>query len=440
MKTVDLLIKGGIPVYPHLDEQRYETATIAIDKGLIVDIDKDDNITEKYIGISVLEANGKYILPGFVNSHTHVPMSYFKGLADDLPLMEWLSKHIWPIEKKFIAKEFVKDASLHGFAELLKNGITTFSDMYFYGEQTAESAQEIGIRGVIGEGVLDFPTANYQNSGEILSYIEKMAEKYKSDDLIKFAVAPHAIYTCGAESLQKAAKLARKLDLLYHIHVSETEHEVNESLKNFGKRPIHYLNDLGVLEQKTVFAHGVWVDDTEQKIIADKNISVAINTSSNLKLASGFAPVKSYLDNKVNLTLATDGVSSNNQLNMLHEISLTAKVHKALNNDPTLLPAQQVIQLATQNGADALQLNTGRIEVGKFADLITVAINEVASVPLYNIFSHLAYSTNSNQINDAVVHGKVVMSNRVLTNVDENEILNKAEYYRKKIIEYKNLL
>lgn len=437
MKRVDLLIKGGIPVYPHLDEQSFEIATIAIDKGLIIEIDSDQTISQKYIGISVLEAEGKFILPGFVNSHTHVPMSYFKGLADDLPLMEWLSKHIWPIEKQFIAKEFVKDSSLHGFAELLKNGITTFSDMYFYGDQTAESAKEIGIRGVIGEGVLDFPTANYQNSEEILSYIEKMAEKYKADTLINFAVAPHAIYTCGANSLQKAAKLADKLDLLYHIHVSETEHEVNESLKNFGKRPVHYLNDLGVLEQKTVFAHGVWVDEAEQKIIAEKNISVAINTSSNLKLASGFAPIKSYLDNKVNLTLATDGVSSNNQLNILHEISLTSKVHKALNNDPTLLPAQQVMQMATQNGADALHLDTGRIQVGKLADLITVEMSEVGSSPLYNIFSHLAYSTNSHQIKDAVVNGKIVMKNRILSNVDENELLNKADYYRNKIVEYK---
>jgi len=187
-----------------------------------------------------------------------------------------------------------------------------------------------------------------------------------------------------------------------------------------------------------VFAHGVWVDEAEQKIIAAKGVSVAINSSSNLKLASGFAPIKSYLDNKVNLTLATDGVSSNNQLNMLHEISLTAKVHKALNNDPTLLPAQQVVKMATQNGADALHLNTGRIQVGKLADLITVEMNEVGSAPLYNIFSHLAYSTNSHQIKDAIVNGKVVMKNRILTNVDENEILKKAEYYRKKIVGYKN--
>jgi len=438
MKSVDLLIKGGIPVYPHLDEQNYETATIAIDKGLIIEIDSDEKIANKYLGISVLEADGKYILPGFVNSHTHVPMSYFKGLADDLPLMEWLSEHIWPIEKHFIAKDFVKDASMHGIAELIKNGVTTFSDMYFYGDQTAESAKKIGIRGVIGEGVLDFPTANYQNSAEILTYIEKMAEKYKADELINFAVAPHAIYTCGAESLQKAAKLARKLDLLYHIHVSETQHEVNESIKNFGKRPVHYLNDLGVLEQKTVFAHGVWVDEEEQKILAKKNISVAINSSSNLKLASGFAPIKSYLENRVNLTLATDGVSSNNQLNMLQEISLTSKLHKALNNDPTLLPAQQIIQMATQNGADALHLNTGRIEVGKLADLITVYMSEVGSAPLYNIFSHLAYSTNSHQIKDAIVNGKIVMKNRILTNVDEDEIINKAECYRKKILDYKS--
>jgi len=379
-------------------------------------------------------------MPGFVNTHTHVAMSYFKGLADDLPLMEWLSKHIWPAENHFLSPDFVRDAALHGCAEMIKNGITLFNDMYFFGDETAESATKAGIRAVLGEGVLDAPVANYQNVDEIFAYITAMHNKYKESELIDFAVAPHAIYTCGKENLVKSKNLAEKLGLLLHIHLSETANEVADCLKIRNMRPVEYLDSLGLFEQKTIAAHAIWLDEKEQGILAERNASIAINTSSNLKLASGFDSFESYLQRGINLSIGTDGVASNNNLSILEEISLTSKLQKALNDDPTILPARQMIEIATSGGAKALgkQTELGSIEIGKKADLITIDINNIQSVPMYNPFSHLAYTITSENIRDSIINGKIVMKNKKLMNIDEAELLDKAEFYRQKISSFQS--
>jgi len=433
---IDIFIKNGLILE---FDKKPEINSIAISNGKILEIGND--LEQKYDAEQIINATDKIVIPGFVNTHSHVAMSYFKGLADDLPLQEWLSKHIWPVEAKFLSEEFVEDAALHGCAEMIKNGITTFSDMYFFGNQTARSAERIGIRAVLGEGVLDYPMANYQNADEIFAYIRKMHDKYKKCDLIDFAVAPHAIYTCGKENLIKAKDLAQELGILLHIHLSETEQEVQDCLKKIGLRPVEYLNSIGFFEGNVVAAHALWLDDNEQNILAKNNASIAINTSSNLKLTSGLTSFKSYLKHGINLCIGTDGVASNNNLSILQEISLLAKLQKALNNDPTFLPAKKMIQIATIGGAKALNKNDqiGSIEVGNKADIILIDINNIEAQPMYDPYSHLVYSLTSEQIEDVIINGKIVMKDRKLINVDERELIEKAKYYKKKIIEFNHI-
>lgn len=431
--NIDILIKNGLVLE---FKKEPETSSIAIVNGKILEIGKDLN--QKYNAKQIIDATDKIVMPGFVNTHSHVAMSYFKGLADDLPLQEWLTKHIWPVESKFLSAEFVKDAALHGCAEMIKNGITTFNDMYFFGDETAKSAEKIGIRAILGEGVLDLPVANYRNADEIFAYIRKMHDKYKNSELIDFAVAPHAIYTCGKEILIKAKDLALELGIMLHIHLSETKQEVENCIKKTGLRPVEYLDSFGFFEEDVVIAHAIWLDENEQKILAKKNSSIAINTSSNLKLASGFDSFKSYLEHGVNLSIGTDGVASNNNLSMLQEISLTAKLQKALNDDPTIFPAEEMIKMATIGGAKALNKSDqiGSIEVGKKADIIIIDINNLEAQPMYDPYSHLVYSLTSEQIKDVIINGKIVMRDRQLTNIDENELIEKAKYYQKKILEF----
>lgn len=430
---IDLLIKDGLVIE---FKNEVEQKDIAISDGNILDI--GNNLSQKYNALQTINAANKLVMPGFVNTHTHAAMSYFKGLADDLPLEEWLSEHMWPVEAKFLSPEFVKDASIHGCAEMIKNGITTFNDMYFFGDQTAEAAEKVGIRAVLGEGVLDSPAANYNNADDIFSYIKLMHEKYKTSELIDFAVAPHAIYTCGKENLIKAKDLAQELGILLHMHISETKKEVEDCIQKNGMRPVEFLNAIGFLEDNVVLAHAIWLNENEQKILADTNTSIAINTSSNLKLVSGFDSFKSYLDNGVNLSIGTDGVASNNNLSMLQEISITAKLQKALNNDPTILPAKKMVEIATLDGAAALNKKDqlGSIEIGKKADIIIIDINNIESQPIYDVFSHLVYSITSDKIQDVIVNGKIVMRDRVLTNVDEAELIEKAKCYQHKISHY----
>ncbi len=429
MQKIDLLIKNGLV----LDfEQKTEVKDVAIDDGKIIAVGKD---LKNYDPLKVIEAQNKIVVPGFANTHTHAGMSYFKGLADDLPLMKWLTKFIWPTEKAFLSPKFVYDAALIGCAEMVKNGITIFNDMYFFGEQTAKAAEKVGIRAILGEGVLDAPVANYQKADEIFSYIKKMNEKFKEHELIDFAIAPHAIYTCGKENLIKAKDLAEKLDLLLHIHLSETRQEVEDCIKKHGMRPAQYLNSFGFFEGKVIAAHAIWLDEKEQEILANNDVSIAINTSSNLKLASGFDSFKSYIDHNVNLSIATDSVASNNNLSIIEEMSLTAKLQKVLNDDPTVLPAKQMVKIATLDGAKALDKSAylGSIQIGKKADLILVDIDNIESQPLYDPFSHLVYSLSSEQIKDVIINGKMIMENRKLLNVDENELIEKARYYHDRI-------
>ncbi len=438
MKTADLIIENGL-VLQYDRSSSSGISSIAVKDGRILDIDLPDRIKSNYNADSYLSAIDKIVMPGFVNTHSHVSMTYFRGLADDLPLMEWLNDHIWPAESKHLSAEFVYDAALHGCAEMIKNGITTFNDMYFYCGEVAKAAKKIGIRAILSEGVLDFPVAQYQNSQEIIDYTIKQHDKFKHDELVQIAFGPHAIYTCGTDTLQKITKLAVARDMLVHTHLSETKTELEDSLKKHKLRPAEYLDSIGFFDNKVIVAHAIWLDEKEQSLLAEKNVAVAINTSSNLKLASGFAPIKGYMDKGVTVSLGTDGVASNNNLSMLEEMSYTAKIHKLLNEDPTVLPAEDMVKMATIEGAKALRMDNeiGSLKQGKKADIILLNTRDLNVQPMYNPYSHLTYAFSSEQISDVLIDGKIIMQDRKLVTIDEDELFNKAEYYRNKIRENK---
>ncbi len=453
IKKVDLIIENGTIVTLDSEMRVIKNGWLAIDKGKIIDMgveDKeicpnccdehanscsDQSKKNSYKAMMTVDATNKLIMPGFINTHTHIPMSYLKGVADDLPLHEWLNNYIWPIEGKMVRPEYVYHSAIHGIAELIKNGVVMFNDQYFEGLETAKAAKEIGIRAVIGEGIIDFPVANYHNSQQIIDYTMRMFEQFKEDKLIEVAMSPHAIYTCSKETLKKCIDLAKKNNMLLHTHLAETEKEFNDSMKDYGMTPTEYLDNLGFWEGDCVAAHSVWLTDNDINILAKRNVSIAINCESNLKLASGFIPINRCMARGVNLTTATDGVASNNNLSIIEEMSTTAKVHKALNNDPTFLPAFEIIKFPTNYAAKALRKEfNGSIELGNNADVILINLDKIESLPMYDVYSQIVYNLSSADISDVIIDGKIVMLNRILLTVDEDEIKDRARFYQNKLM------
>ena len=425
MEKVDLIIKNGYVLDFAQKGDEFIKQDLIVHNGKIIFIGK----AKEYTADQEIDATEKIVMPGFINTHTHTAMSYFRGVADDLQLMDWLQNHIWPLEGHFLSPEYVYDAFLFGCADLIKNGITTFNDMYFHNHQAAEAAKKIGIRAILGEVMLENPAGNYDSVDRSLRITRELQTEYKDDNLIDIAVAPHAIYTCSKKSLIRARDLAAELDLSVHLHLSETKFEVQESLRKFGKRPVEYLDEFDFFQANTIAAHSLWLDDNEQKIFAKHHVSASINANSNYKLASGIRSFEGYRKNGVNLSFGTDSVASNNNLSMLSEINIFSKVQKVLSGNPQFLPAKELIKMATVNGAKALgkSASIGSLEVGKKADIITVDLNNIQSQPVYNIFSQLAYNLESEQIKDVIIDGKTIMINRKLVNIDENELLEKAK-------------
>ncbi|MCK4358068.1 MAG: amidohydrolase [Candidatus Cloacimonetes bacterium] len=436
MDRVDILIKNGLIVTIDKDMQIIEDGAVAIKNGNIVDVGLTKEIDLKYNSDKTINASSKIVMPGLINAHTHSGMTYFRGLADDLPLDRWLNKYIWPTEAKFLSEEFIYNAVLHSAAEMVKNGIVLFNDMYFFGKQCGEAASRVGIRAIIGEVVLDSPVANCTNPEQIIDYSVNQHKEFEKDELIEYSIAPHSIYACCKETLQLSAETARNNNMLLHIHVSETKKEIEDCIKNNSKPPIEYLHDIGFLSEDVLSAHGIWVNENEMKLLREKNVSIAITTESDLKLASGFAPMKEYLENGVNVCLGTDGVASNNNLDILEEMDFTSKLQKAYNQDPTFLPAIDIVRMCTINSAKAFKKDSeiGSIEIGKKADIILINKSQLDTIPMYNVYSHLVYTISSYYVKDVIINGKIVMENRKLVNVDEAEIIDRANYYKKKII------
>jgi 5-methylthioadenosine/S-adenosylhomocysteine deaminase len=412
-----------------------EKGAVAVKEKQILEVGKTDEILKRYTSVNIMEGKGRVVMPGLINTHTHAAMVYFRGIADDLPLTEWLNNHIWPAENKWLSPEFISDAIELACLEMLKGGITTYNDMYFFEDAAGKAAKRIGMRAVLGSGILDFPSVSAKTTDEYLDNAERFVHNWKGDELITPCIAPHALYTCGTETLKKSKAMAGKLDVPLHIHLAETRWEVEEIKLRYKMRPVEYLADLGFLDETVLAAHCIWLEDNEIELLAKHKVGVSHCMESNLKLASGFAPVATMLAAGVKVTFGTDGAASNNDLNILSEMSTTAKVHKALSNNPTVLDAKTIVLMATRWGAEVLGLGrkVGSLEKGKTADVISINLAKPHLTPIYNIYSHIVYAAMASDVDFVMVNGKIVVNNGGLLTADETEILFKAQQWCEKI-------
>lgn len=416
------------------DEQPVlENHGILIENNLIKAILNPVELSKQ--NIPILKLDNHILLPGLINLHGHSAMNLFRGYADDLALMDWLNNHIWPLEKRFVNEEFVYDGSLLAMAEMILSGTTTINDMYFYHSSMAKAGLKAGLRTFVGCSILEFPTNYGENAND---YIDKaLAEKaqFSGEELITFTLAPHAPYTVADETFKRIVSIAEKENMLIHCHIHETEDEINESLKQYQQRPFQRLKELGVLQQRLIAAHMVHLNEDEITESRALGLSIAHNPSSNMKLASGFAPIQQLLEAGVNVGLGTDGAASNNSLNMLGEMHLAALIAKGITQNPVALKAYEVLKMATINGAKALHLEDkiGSIKVGKSADIIAVEVDSIENQPIYDPISHLVYSLDRENISDVWVNGRQLLKNHLFTRLPIQEIKEKALYWTSKI-------
>ncbi len=434
-EEVDCIVRGEYVLPMDVQYTVVRDGAVAVRDGRIADIGAYDRITSLYSTDRIIGGPGRVVIPGLVNTHTHAAMVYFRGLADDLPLKEWLENHIWPAESKWLSPQFVSDAAELACLEMLKAGITTYNDMYFFEEAAAISAKKTGMRAVLGAGILDSPSVSAKTAPEHLKNAERFIKDWLGDELVTPCVAPHAAYTCGPETLKKAKRLADEYGLLLHIHLSETEWEVGQMMMRYQRRPVEHLEAIGVLDKNMLAVHCVWLEDHEIELLARRGVGVSHCMESNLKLASGFAPVATMLTAGVKVTFGTDGAASNNDLNILSEMATTAKVHKALSNDPTVLDAKTALLMATRWGAEVLGLGslTGNIEKGKAADLVLINMEKPHLSPLYDVYSHIVYSVRASDVETVMVGGKTVVNEGTVTTADESEVLAKAKTWGERI-------
>jgi 5-methylthioadenosine/S-adenosylhomocysteine deaminase len=391
---------------------------------------------EDLAGATRIELGNHVLMPGLVNAHTHAAMSLMRGIADDLPLMDWLQNHIWPAESKWVDRAFIRDGIALAAAEMLRGGTTCFNDMYFFPDDMARTCQKFGIRAVAGLIVLDFPTIWAKDGDDYLSKALAVNDELKELPLVTCALAPHAPYTVSDGPLEKVAMYSSELDLPVHMHVHETQHEVDEAIKHSAKRPLERLDQLGLLNPNLIAVHMTALNDLEIERIAETGVSVAHCPESNMKLASGFCPVHDLSTRGINVCLGTDGAASNNDLDMFGEMRSAALLAKAVAGDASAVNAQQAIRMATINGARALGLgdSIGSIEPGKKADLIAVDLSHLATQPVYDPVAQLVYATNSQQVSHVWVDGvSRVTDYHLADDIDTLAIIARAQHWQHKI-------
>jgi 5-methylthioadenosine/S-adenosylhomocysteine deaminase len=391
---------------------------------------------ERYPDYARIDLPGHALMPGLVNAHTHAAMALMRGIADDLPLMRWLQEHIWPVEAKHVSPEFVKDGTLLACAEMLRGGVTCFNDMYFFPEAALEAAQQAGMRAALGLIVVEFPSAYASDPQQYLAKGLALRDRWREHPLVSFCLAPHAPYTVSDATFRKVAQLAAELELPVHVHVHETAGEVERSVAEHGARPLERLAGLGLLGPGLIAVHAVHLTPAEIALLARHSASVAHCPSSNLKLASGMAPVAPLLAAGVNVALGTDGAASNNRLDMFEEMRLAALLAKAAAGDAEAMPAHAALRAATLGGAMALgaEARLGSIEAGKAADLVAVALDDVALQPVYDVVSHLVYACGREHVTDVWVGGERVLRDRHLTRVDVADLQGRAALWQTKIL------
>jgi 5-methylthioadenosine/S-adenosylhomocysteine deaminase len=435
-EPVDLLVLGGTIVTMDQTRRVIEDGGIAIASGRIVAIGPRAEIERSYTSRQRVSSAGKVLTPGLINGHTHIPMVLFRGLADDLDLQEWLTKYIFPAEANNVTEEFVRVGARLGLAEMIRGGTTTYCDMYYFEDAIADETAKAGVRGVLGETIIDFPVADNKTNAEGMAYVERFVAHWKGHDLIIAAIAPHAPYTVSEEHLKAARAFSDRTGAPIVTHIAETKREVDDMVKAKGASPVAYLDRIGFLNNRVIAAHMVWPQGSDISILQKRGVGVVHNPQSNMKLAAGVAPVPRMLNDGVLLGLGTDGAASNNDLNMWEEMDTVAKLHKVFTGDPKVISAQQAFELATIRGAQALHLEKeiGSLEVGKRADLLVINRDTLNQIPLYNIYSDLVYATKAADVETVIINGRIVMRDRRLLTLNETAVKNDARAFREKII------
>jgi len=435
-QNVDLIVSGGIVVTMDSGQAILQDGSIAVRGDSIVAVGPRAEIEAQYQGSQMIDARGGLVLPGFINGHTHVPMTLFRGLHDDVTLNDWLYKYIFPAEAKNVNEEFVRWGTRLAAAEQIRSGVTTFADMYYFEDAIAEETKAAGMRGVLGETFIDFPAPDNKSEAEMLAYTEKFLKRWQGDPLIHAAPAPHSIYTCSKKTLQDSAALARKYHAPILIHVAEMKKEWDDSQKANGMSPVAYLEKVGLLGSDVVAAHCIFVDEADRKLLAERGVGCVHNPSSNMMIASGVSPVPEMRTQGVAVGLGTDGpAGSNNDLDLMEEIDLAAKLAKISKMNPLALNARSVVEMATIDGARALHMDKeiGSLEAGKKADLVLINLNEPNGVPMYDVYAQIAYASKGSDVETVVIGGKVVMRDRKLLTIDEPKVLEKAREYGKSV-------
>ena len=420
-EPVDFIVKGRYVVTMDTERRVIEGGAVAIRDGAIVAVDTMDTLLERYKAGKTLGDDESIVIPGLINTHTHIPMTLFRGIADDKTLLDWLNNAIWPLENAFVSVEMVKWGTLLGCWEMIRTGTTTFVDSYFHEDVVADATKEVGMRAVLGHGTSDFHAA------------EAFFRKWKEDPLIVPAIAPHSVYTCDELVLRASKEMAHRHDALMMIHAAESKGELAYSQEKFGATPVRLLQQLGLFEEKILLAHAVWVDDEELAMIRDGGVGVAYCPESNMSLASGIARIDDMLDaGVVRIGLGTDGAASNQSLDLFEEMNLGAKVQKVDELDATSVPAQRALEIATIGGAKAIHLDhiIGSLEVGKRADLAVISLDYPSLVPFYDVYSLLVYSARGHNVSTVLVDGKVLMENTILTTIDPAAVKAEAEKYQ----------
>ena len=402
--------------------------SVAIDKNQIVAVDTADAIAAKYRGRERIDLAGHIVLPGLVNTHTHAAMVLYRGLADDLALMDWLQKYIFPAEAKTVSPEFVRVGSRLAALEMIRSGTTLFVDMYYFEEEVAAAVKESGMRGVLGQTIIEFPVADARTPAEGLTRAEAFIQRFKNDELVVPSVAPHSMYTLDTATLLATRDLAIKYGVPLQIHLAETQDEVKTAQERYKMRPAGFLDSIKFWAPITLGAHGVWITPDEVTMLTARGVGVSHNPESNMKLASGAAPVPGYLAAGTKLGLGTDGAASNNDLDMFEAMRQAAFLHKLVTGDPRVVSAQQALSMATIGGARALgmQDRLGSLEAGKLADVIAIRTDRPRQVPMYDPVSHLVYTTHGDDVVLTIVNGQVLMRDGVVKTLNEAQVIKDA--------------
>lgn len=436
----DILLTNAVVLTMDSDFNLYEPGAVAVGGDKILAVGPEADLRKAFTAGDIVDCGGKAVLPGLVNAHTHVPMTLLRGLADDLRLDVWLLGFMMPVEREFVSPDFVRLGTQIACLELIRSGVTCFADMYYFEESVAQTTAEIGMRAVCSQTVMKFPTPDAPFFEESLAAARDYIQRWKDHPLIVPSVAPHAPYTCTEEILRATTELAVEFDVPLHTHLAETAVELENSRSQFGKTVIPYVNDHGLFQAKVLAAHCVHINESEMRILHSRRAGVAHNPSSNLKLASGFAPVTKMLETGLNVGIGTDGPASNNDLDMFEEVRLAAFLAKSVSNDPTALPARAALAMATTLGARALHIGhlTGSLEPGKRADLITVDLSPLHNSPRFQrdpagVYAQIVYAAKADDVKDVMVNGKWLMRGRNITTLDEASLLRQAGEYANRI-------